>query len=353
MSSNQYTTDVLSRHQLFIQRYSTGVSNSFVRDLKRINRDIRRRLADQELTSVSGARLRQVNLDIEQLISGKYNQAQTNLILELNKFAQQEVDFTANVINKATVAGYTSAIPDKTQIETAMEVQKFKPKTGQAIAISGALVAFGQKQNRDIRRIIADGYLLGQTNSEISKNIQNLGKITSRQADTLARTLTNHTSQIARTATASANSDVLRGVKWLSTLDDRTTLTCAGRDGTIYPVNSDYPKPPAHYNCRSTINLVVDPEFDAASKVTGERPEKGADGVGQTSANTTFGGWLKRQPASFQDEYFSKFPDGKERSALFRKGGLTIDKFTDSQGAVYSLSKLKELNPIEFAKADI
>ena len=188
---------------------------------------------------------------------------------------------------------------------------------------------------------------------EISKRLTSLGKITSNQANTLARTMTNHTSQIARSQTAAANADVLDGVRWLSTLDDRTTLTCAGRDGTIYPVNSDYPQPPAHYNCRSTINLVVNPEFDLAAKVTGERPQVGADGSGTTSAKTTFGGWLKSQPASFQDEYFSKFPDGEARAKLFRSGGLKIDRFTDSQGAIYSLDKLRELNPIEFAKADI
>ncbi len=353
MSSNQYTTDVATRHQLFIQRYGAGVAKDYVAGLKRVQSKVLSKLSENELTQVSGARLRQINLDIDQLISGGYDKSKTAMIVELNKFALSEAEFTASMVGSATVAEYSAALPATNQIETALKVKTFSPKKGQLLNIEQAVSQFGAKQSQAIKLAVTDGYLLGETNAQISSKIKDLGRVTARQADTLARTMTNHTASIARSETIAANSDVLEGVQWLATLDDRTTLTCAGRDGEIYPINSDYPQPPAHFNCRSTLNMVVDPQYDLGAKVTGERPQVGAKGAGTTSAKTTFGGWLKKQPAGFQDEYFSKFPDGDARAKLFRKGGLKIDKFTDNQGAVYSLDRLRELNPIAFAKAEI
>ena len=311
------------------------------------------KLSEKELTQVGGARLRQINLDIDQLIASGYDANKTAMIVELNKFAMTEAQFTASMVDSATIPDFSPALPATNQIETALAVRTFSPKAGQLLNIEQAIGKFGDKRANAIKLAISDGYLLGETNAQISGKIRDLGLVTARQADTLARTMTNHTASIARSETIAANSDVLEGVQWLATLDDRTTLTCAGRDGKIYPINSDYPQPPAHFNCRSTLNVVVDPEFDLGAKVTGERPQKGASGAGVTSAKTSFGGWLKKQPAGFQDEYFSQFSDGDARAKLFRKGGLKIDKFTDNQGAIYSLDRLRELNPIAFAKAEI
>ena len=39
----------------------------------------------------------------------------------------------------------------------------------------------------------------------------------------------------------------------------------------------------------------------------------GAKGKEKVPESSNFGAWLKKQPASFQDEYFSKFTQGKKR----------------------------------------
>jgi hypothetical protein len=57
----------------------------------------------------------------------------------------------------------------------------------------------------------------------------------------------------------------------------------------------------------------------------------------------TYGGWLKKQPASVQDEVL-----GIERAKLFRSGKLSIGKFTDDTGKVYTLDQLKKLEPLAF-----
>lgn len=50
----------------------------------------------------------------------------------------------------------------------------------------------------------------------------------------------------------------------------------------------------------------------------------------------TYNSWLKRQPAVFQYEVL-----GPERAKLFRSGGLSLDKFADDSGRLYTLDELR------------
>ena len=102
------------------------------------------------------------------------------------------------------------------------------------------------------------------------------------------------------------------------------------------------------HNCRSTIVPKVDPRYDLLSAVKGDRPSVGASGAKEVSAQVTYGGWLKRQPASFQDEVL-----GDARAKLFRNGGLAIGKFTNFDGRTYTLAELKRLYPVAFDKANL
>ena len=106
------------------------------------------------------------------------------------------------------------------------------------------------------------------------------------------------------------------------------------------------------HNCRSIRVPVLKDEFDLQDD-TARRPEVGDEGPGTTTASTKFDGWLRRQPASFQDEYFSRFPDGKEKAALFRRGGLDIQQFRDETGKDFTLDQLRALQPLAFEKANI
>jgi hypothetical protein len=102
------------------------------------------------------------------------------------------------------------------------------------------------------------------------------------------------------------------------------------------------------HNCRSTIVPKVDPRYNLLSEVTGDRPSVGASGAKSVSAKSTYGGWLKKQPASFQDEVL-----GPTRAKLFRQGGLSIGKFVNFDGETYSLEQLRALNPLAFEKANL
>ena len=95
------------------------------------------------------------------------------------------------------------------------------------------------------------------------------------------------------------------------------------------------------HNCRSQRVPILKDEFAINPK---------SDSV---VGGRTFDDWLRGQDAGFQDEYFSQFPDGKDKAALFRRGGLDIQQFRNETGVEYSLDQLRGLEPLAFKKANI
>lgn len=102
------------------------------------------------------------------------------------------------------------------------------------------------------------------------------------------------------------------------------------------------------HNCRSSTVPVLkswrELGFDVDDAPEGTR----ASMDGQVAESTTYSDWLKRQPASVQDEAL-----GKTKGALFRRGGLPLEKFTDRTGAELNLDQLRERYAEAFAKAGV
>jgi len=229
--------------------------------------------------------------------------------------------------------------------------------------------------------------------------------LTARNAEAITRTFFNFVSNKAREATFVANQDIIEALKWNATLDGRTSATCRGRDGAFAPVGSKplprnlSPKlsppgarPPAHPNCRSVMVAVFDPAgvmnkagarpFVRSAQRRGEREknfrqeaiaEVGGmkewrklspgqrDGIiaknrknwatrniGQVPPDVTYDDWMRRQPADFQAEVL-----GVTKAKLFRKGGLTLDKFIDRRGEELTLAQLAKTKPDAFINAGL
>lgn len=209
---------------------------------------------------------------------------------------------------------------------------------------------------------------------------------TRRQTEAVVRTGVNHVSNAAREAVWEENSDIVAYLRWTSTLDGRTTPVCQARDGALVPLGGrevpdgevalDPPgaRPPAHVNCRSVMVAVLDEtgvlgkraaitdtrtrrerevDFRAQAKEEGRsvaevREEWASENIGQLPAKTTYNQWLKDQSAEFQDEVL-----GPTRGALFRRGGLDVQEFTDRAGNELTLDELRAREPGAFDKAGL
>ena len=341
MSTTQYLTDAATRHQVFLQRYAGHQSKEATKLLYRMRRKINARLA-QEPTDFQRARLEAVLHDINEITKIGFKDIQDYELSEARRLIKSEARTSVNLFSKATTTDFV--YPSDTALITAVMTSGLTVATGTTagVTIQQALEQFGTKKAKQIAQTISDGVLLGETTPEISKKVGGLiNTLQRRQLDTLTRTIVNSASSMARSQVYSTNSDILDGYRWIATLDNKTTIICGSRDQKVFQEGG--PVPPAHWNCRSTTIPVVKPEYDMGAKIKGKRPAIEADGVKQVSGKTTYGGWLKRQPVEFVDEAL-----GVERSRLFRSGKLTLDKFVDPTGRVYTLEQLEKMNPIAF-----
>tara|TARA_R100000329_G_scaffold83892_1_gene71220 strand:+ start:1193 stop:2092 length:900 start_codon:yes stop_codon:yes gene_type:complete len=297
--------------------------------------------------------LRELQNQAGELLIQANSKATKRIIKDLEKLAKQETQWAAKLVESESNAELVSKTITTEQAVAVVESATFAPTPRSRVNLQSAFLELGRTASKRARQAISDGILTGMTNEEIAKSIFENSQLARNQARAIARTGTNLVSNNARQNLYQANSDVIEQYQWVATLDLRTTAVCSGRDGKLYNFGEGNPVPPAHYNCRSTTVPVVSEEFRSKPKKPPQRPAVGAKGVGTVSAKQNYGTWLRSQPASFQDEYFSKFKNGKDKAKLFRQGGLKIDKFIDPSGAEYSLSELQQLNPVEFAKSNI
>lgn len=204
-------------------------------------------------------------------------------------------------------------------------------------------------------------------------------RTTRAQATTVVRTVVNGVSNAAREAVLEANPDVAQFIRWVSTLDGRTTLICMGRDGKLAPVsNFDLPlppgslplvpptaRPPAHPSCRSLTVAFISPDivgnrpfvqdardpsrrladFRADARRTGRpigdiRSEWAQKHIGRVPAKTDYDTWLRTQPAAFQDRALG----ARWRGQAFRKGER-VDRFVDRPGNTLTLDQWARTQP--------
>lgn len=338
MSANDNLEDAFTRHQVFVQRYARGREREAERYISRLIDGVVNQLGRDDLTNYSRARLDRLLSDLYAYMDEISTSYSGQIFLDISEFSEYESEFTLNVLEREV--NFDFALPAPTQIQAAIytDVMQLEPTKG--YTIRDALAEFSTRKQNQIVQQIRDGVVLGQTIDQVASSITSLAPVQKRQAATLARTITNRVSIKARETTMRANADVVDSYKWVATLDSRTSLICAGRDGQIYKDIDKNPKPPAHFNCRSTITYVVKPQFDLGADIEGERPAIGPNGeVTQVSAETNYQKWLRRQPKAFQDEVL-----GAGKADLFRKGRVSLDRFVDENGRELTLAELRVLD---------
>lgn len=180
-----------------------------------------------------------------------------------------------------------------------------------------------------------------------------------RNAEALVRTSVTHVSNVGAMATYEANADILEGIQFVATLDDRTTVICLSYDGRVWPLDSDdLQRPPLHYNCRSILVPVVawkrlglepPPGGDRIARdlsgatreelrrpVSARRSRGGFGPVEKLSSNTVGTEWLRRQPKVVQDEIL-----GRGLADLFRSGDLTLADLVRRDNTVRTLGEIR------------
>ena len=336
MSSNQALIDALTLRQIFIERYSKGEAARLVKHLTELSARLQA-VVGSEYDTMRAVALATQAQQITQALLDEYGE---DLYQGLRDFAEQEIAFAQQAIVSATAAEAVSP-GSLRQIQAAITAKPMKLINGNKVTeltIDQAAKQFSTNKARQVAQIVRDGATVGRTSQEVTRELADLvDNRTRQQAAALVRTATNHIGNEARSQTYAANDDVITGEEFVATLDAHTTITCGSLDGQVFDIGQG-PIPPLHWSCRSVRTPVINPEYNLGSEITGER----ASADGPVSANRTFGGWLKDQSEEVQNEVL-----GVERAKLFRSGKLSIGKFTDDTGKVYTLEELKRLNDLK------
>ncbi|MGJ8518025.1 phage head morphogenesis protein [Carnimonas bestiolae] len=347
MSTRAYLIDSVTRHHILVQRYANGNFKKVAKYLRKAIKTAKRSLENGYLTRYGTKRY---NSEIEALrgqLSDVYSAMSDQFGLELNSFAEYEETFNHKLLGAVTIRAQLNRPAVETIYRAAMwEPQELTRGKGvQRINLKGALDKFGTSKAADIIGDIQAGAALGETREQVAKRLDATHNMQRQQARTLVNTATNSISNEARQQSLEANSDILIGWRWISTLDSHTTPVCRARDNKVF--GWDDPRPPAHWNCRSTTIPEIDPKYQREIKGS-TRPAVVNGEVQHVDSKTTYESWLKRQPASWQREVL-----GPSRYKLFSKGKLSLDKFIDSNGNTLTLEQLKQREPMAFERAGL
>lgn len=346
MSSNDFLIDAGVRHQIFVQRYAGGQVKDLLKYLSDMAEQIEIKLAKS--ATMSEAKKLGTELEaIRRLIDDGLEALASGLLDTVESLADYEAEFAVRAIT--TAAAVDAVLPDDAILRAIVTNRPMKLEAGKAIqelTINQAINTFSANKSTELKRIIQTGFISGTPNQELIKQVSSVSNRHRNQAEALIRTTINHVSSEARRETHIANSDILDGEEFVAVLDSRTTIGCAAADGNIYPIGEGIPAP-RHWNCRSVRVPYLKPEY-RLPELEGTRASKGSDFIGQVPATRTYSGWLRDQSATFQDTVL-----GAERAKLFRRGGLSLDKFTDDSGITYTLDKLRELEPQAFERAGL
>lgn len=365
MSVNDELLDASIAHQIDLQYYSNGVVNRIMALLNRTDADLFAQLqvALERLpaSQFSVDRLEAVLISLRALNAQVYASVSREINNELRELADYEVTYQKQLFDNVLPVQVTTQAVTIEQVYSAALARPFQGKL-----LREWMAGLEADKAIRIRDAIRMGYVEGQTIGQIVQRIRGTRAlqykdgvidITRRNAETIVRTAIGHVAGFTKNRFYEANSDVIKSLKWHSTLDGRTSEPCRARDGKLYTLDK---KPIGHslrwgsgpgafhFNCRSTSVAVTKSWRELGIDADELSPSTRASMDGQVAQDLTYEEWLRKKSISFQEEVL-----GKTKAKLFRDGGLSLDRFSNNQGNSYTLEQLKIRDAEAFKKAGL
>lgn len=343
---NEKLLDAAIRKAIFLERFKGSEARQLLKVYTQLEADIIAQLARRDPVAVKG-RYRMVRLqvlleDLKTIVDAFGGELQTETLKTLQELGEIEAEFAVKAVVGASPVAIEMVRPASAQVKAAIASRPFEGRFLQEYY--AGLTAITQDK---VKAAVRMGVLQGETLEQIGRRIRLATGQSRRGAEMIARTAVSHVSTAAHQMVYAENGDIIKGLRWVATLDRRTTVLCASRDGMIFPVDSEI-RPPAHFGCRSRFSAVMRSWRELGIDVDDAPEGTRASMDGQVPASTTYAEWLKSQPAAVQDEVL-----GKAKGALFRRGGLTLDKFVMADGSELTLKQVRARYADAFDKAGL
>jgi len=338
-TTNERLRDRSVSHAIGLERLKAGVVRRIIALLNRVDADLSERLRRnlEEASSISRTRLERILSNVRAINREGYTTIGRALTEELEAIAGYEPEFQVRMLADEIPVNVSFERPSRAQLQAIVQSRPFQGRY-----LSEWTDTLRDSQFARIQSHMRIGMVEGDTIDQLVRRVRGTRarqyrdgvlEIGRRDAQAVVRTAVTHVSSEARDTLYGENLDLIKGVQWVATLDSRTTLICASRDGQVFPVD-DGPRPPAHVGCRSTTAPVMRSWREMGLDLDDAPPGTRASLDGQLPATTTFEEWLRTQSDEFQDDYL-----GATRAALFRDG-TSIDSMVDRSGRAYTLDEL-------------
>jgi hypothetical protein len=369
---NEQLRDALLGHQVDLSRYSNDVVRRMVAILNKTDSDLAAQLLaaleKMPAESFTVQRLEQLLASVKDLNSQAYAELSKQLNDELRSFTDYEAGYQFQLF-KTTLPVQVIAQVDVAMVsaEQVYSAAMARPFQGRILKEWAASIEQGRMTR--IRDAVRVGYVENEPISKIVQRIRGtkaanytdgIIEIDRHHAEAVVRSAISHTAAFTRHRFMKANSDLIKAVSWLSTLDSRTSEGCRIRDQLQYtaddahkPIGHKIPwlaGPGAlHWNCRSTSTPVVRSWKElGGADIEGFSPSTRASMDGQLPADLTYAEWIRKQSAARQDDIL-----GATRGKLMREGGLTLDRFYSDKGRYLTIEELRQRDAEAFAKAGV
>jgi len=218
-------------------------------------------------------------------------------------------------------------------------------------SIGEKLLWENKKVIRNINQELTQSIILGEDMGQAAKRLIN--PLTTGMTGAAERAIANRAAMIARTEIQHIsnqvsrgiyreNQDVLKGVKFLGTLDSRTCIQCGNLDGQVYEYKGredhNGPLPPLHPHCRCCYSPITYSWKELGSKIP-EHIDKNSKMpfTGEAGDKMTYSKWLtnlnKTDPDAVKDIL------GATRYKLWESGKIKFSQMATSKKTL----TLKEL----------
>lgn len=353
-TTNEAIRDLEIRHQVQVQRLSSGVVKKLIPLLDRADAEIVAKLlarGDVLEGSFTSVRLQKLLDAVRDINHSAHVAAGKALTAELLGIAGYEAGFQQRLIGSALPMAWDFVSPSAEMLKAAVTARPFQGRL-----LKEWVSELGDAKARRLRDAVRLGVIQGETISQIvarvrgtkalgyADGIMNIGR---RGAEAMVRTAVAHTTTAARDEMYKANADLIASEQWVSTLDTRTCPHCMALDGQKFEVGQGT-RTPAHIGCRCIRVPVTKSWRELGFDIDELPPGTRATMDGQVSATETYDSWLRKQSGEVQDEAL-----GPTRGALFRSGNLPVDRFTNRAGDELTLDQLKAKEDAAFERAGL
>ncbi|KQN09971.1 hypothetical protein ASE85_03305 [Sphingobium sp. Leaf26] len=364
MSSNEILRDAAIRHAIQSERFSKGLATKIVKLLNSADADIVATLAKRlalieergrDLGPVTTKRLEVLLNELRQINEAVYKRVASGLKADLVDYASYEVDWAANGLKDATWPTVMLTLPPANYLATLVETSP----------IDGHLLKswtdhMSTRRHQRIEQAIRVGLVEGEGLDKIITRVRGtkannytdgILNISRNSAQSLVLTASSTIANNAREEVYKRNSRLIKKLKWVSTLDSRTSPICQSRDGQLYDLDKPHPTAPAHIRCRSLL-IPITKSFDELGLEDRQNvpPRYRASMNGRVSGDETLETLVPKWPKDQQDELL-----GAGRAQLVRDGKVKFRDLFRDNGTHKSLAELRRaegLAPEGPAKAD-